>query len=178
MLRKLHRWTSFPLIVVLVLLIGTGVVLQFEEVGGLAGGEAPAAGPSPRADVDSDKSTAQLTDALARLRSAQPDFRPARIELSLAPGRETTRFAMQPRGGPALEIDHASGTVKADMNPATPLHVTMIRLHTGSAFGAAGIIAMLVGSFILLFLSISGIVLYWQMWRNRVSRGRREMFWK
>lgn len=178
MLRKLHRWTSLPLIIVLVLVIATGVVLQFEEVGGLSGEKAAATGAPPRAEADLDRSTAQLADALARLGAAQPDFRPTRIELTVTPGRESTRFAKQPRGGPFVEVDHASGAVKADMNPATPLHVTMIRLHTGAAFGAAGIIVMLLGSFVLLFLSISGIVLYWQMWRNRVGRGRREMFWK
>lgn len=178
MLRKLHRWTSFPLIIVLILVIGTGVFLQFEEVAGLAGEEAPAAVRPAQADADLNRSTAQLTDALARLEVAEPDFRPTRVELSVAPGRESTRFAMQARGGPFVEIDHASGEVRSEMNPATPLHVVMIRLHTGAAFGAAGIVVMLVGSLILLFLAGSGIVLYWQMWRNRVKRGRGELFWK
>ena len=178
MLRKLHRWTSLPLILALILVLGTGVALQLEEVAGLGGSEEGSNGRQTQAEVDLGQASQQLADALAKLESSQPDFRPTRIELSVAPGRESTRFATQPRGGPFVEVDRASGAVRAEMTPEIPLHVTLIRFHTGSAFGATGILIMLIGSLILLFLSISGIVLYWQMWRNRVKRGRSNLFWK
>ena len=181
MFRQLHRWTSLPLILFLVLMIGTGVVLQFEEIGKI-GGEAarpPAVENAANGNYPSDKAIqAQLIEAFAKAREANPDFRPKRIELTVAAGQEATRFALQPRGGPFIEVDHVNDRVKAEMNPKLPLHVLMIRLHTGSAMGAIGVWIMLAAGLILLWLAISGAYLYWQMWRNRSKIGRKAIFWK
>lgn len=181
MFRKLHRWTSLPLIIFLVLVLVTGVYLQVEEVAGLVVGEesapAPAAGvPAP--PPTSDEIAAQLATALAKAREAEPGFVPRRIELKVAPGQQSTRLAVQPRGGPFVEVDHASGQVRAEMNPEMPLHVIFIRLHTGAMLGPAGIVITFLSSLVLLFLAVSGGVLYWQMWRNRAARGRGAVFWK
>jgi uncharacterized iron-regulated membrane protein len=175
-LRQLHRWTSLPLILFLTLVLGTGVLLQFEEIGkqGESGGP-PAASTSMASD---DTIAAQLAKALAEARAGNPDFKPSRVELNIAEGRQSTRLAMQPRGGPFVEIDHVTGKVKAEMKPEMPMHVLLIRLHTGAMMGATGVWIMLVASFILLFLAISGSVLYWQMWRNRAKAGRGRVFWK
>jgi uncharacterized iron-regulated membrane protein len=177
MFRQLHRWTSLPLIIVLLLVLGTGVLLQFEEIG-KAGGQPPVQSNRPLASPTEEAIAAQLKDALAKARAEHPDFKPSRIELAIVEGRQLTRLAVQPRGGPYVEVDHAKGTVKAEMNPKMPLHVMLIRLHTGSFFGVGGVWIMLVASFILLFLAASGGVLYWQMWRNRAGRGHPKIFWK
>lgn len=184
MFRKLHRWFSLPLFLFILLVLATGVGLQIEEtIGTLAsdasGAGAPKSGPASRTpERMSDAGVqAMVGDALARARAAQPDFQPQRVELSLAPGREMARLAIQPRGGPFITVEHASGITVAEMNPRTPLHVWLIRLHTGSLGGAGGIWVMLLTSFALLFLSISGLVLYWQMWSNRKKRGRKNLFW-
>ena len=121
---------------------------------------------------------AQLDTALAKARAAEPDFVPKRIELTIEPGRQTTRLAVQPRGGPFVEVDHASGQVRAEMNPSMPIHVIFIRLHTGAMLGPFGIVIVFLSSLVLLFLAVSGGVLYWQMWRNRAGRGRKALFWK
>jgi uncharacterized iron-regulated membrane protein len=178
MFRQLHRWTSLPLIAFLLLVLATGVALQIEEVIGL-GGEAQG-GQSRGTALSTEPLTPrqQLDAALAMARKAAPEFSAKRIELSLAPGQQKTRLAVQPRGGPFVEVDHATGKVRAEMNPEMPWHVVFIRLHTGAALGPVGIILMLGASLILLFLAISGGVLYWQMWRNRAERGRRALFWK
>lgn len=180
MFRQLHRWASLPLILFLMLVLVTGVYLQVEEVAGLVGEKRE---PAPSAAVSSASLTpeqiaAQLDSALAKAHAAEPDFVPKRIELTVEPGRQSTRFAVQPRGGPFVEIDHASGQVKAEMNPEMPLHVIFIRLHTGAMMGPAGIVIVFLSSLVLLFLAVSGGVLYWQMWRNRAGRGRGAVFWK
>ena len=188
MFRQLHRWPSLPLIVFLLLVLVTGVYLQVEEVAGLAGeaSGAPSAAGAPAAPLTSEQIAAQLDSALAKAREAEPDFVPGRIELTVEPGRQITRLAVQPRGGPFVEVDHAGGAVRADMNPPMPLHAPLspagvhdvIRLHTGAILGPAGIVIMFVSSLVLLFLAVSGGVLYWQMWRNRAGRGRGALFWK
>lgn len=178
MLRQLHRWTSLPLILFLMLVLGTGVVLQFEELGKLGGADRSPPASASTAMLSDEAIVAQLNDALAKARQAQPDFKPTRIELNIAEGRQSTRFAKQPRGGPFVEVDHAKGSVKAEMKPPMSLHVILIRLHTGSMAGAAGVWIMLLASLVLMFLAVSGVWLYWQMWRNRVKAGRGGLFWK
>lgn len=180
MFRQLHRWTSLPLILFLMLVLVTGVYLQIEEVAGLVGGKAggPPAASNPVAPLTSEQIAAQLDEAIAKARAAEPDFVPKRIELTIEPGRQATRFAVQPRGGPFVEVDHASGEVRAEMNPELPWHVIFIRLHTGAMLGPAGIVIVFLSSLVLLFLAVSGGVLYWQMWRNRAGRGRGALFWK
>ncbi|MEZ5742832.1 MAG: PepSY domain-containing protein [Sphingomonadaceae bacterium] len=177
MFRQLHRWTSLPLILFLLLVTATGVLLQFEELEHL-GGEERGAPPETTAMPADAAIAAQLSNALAKAREAEPEFRPTRIELGIVEGRQTTRLAAQPRGGPFVEVDHASGKVRAEMNPEMPLHVILIRLHTGSLFGGFGIVVILLSSLVLLFLAVSGAVLYWQMWTNRKSRGMPKLFWK
>lgn len=180
MFRQLHRWASLPLILFLLLVLVTGVYLQVEEVAGLAGeetGGSPAAGTAA-APLTPEQIAAQLDEAIARARAAEPDFVPKRIELTIEPGRQATRLAVQPRGGPFVEVDHAGGQVKAEMNPSIPLHVIFIRLHTGAMLGPFGIVIVFLSSLVLLFLAVSGGVLYWQMWRNRAGRGRGAPFWK
>ena len=180
MFRQLHRWTSLPLILFLMLVLVTGVYLQVEEVAGLAGEEAgdPSAASTPAAPLTPEQIAAQLDDAIAKARATEPDFVPKRIELTIEPSQQSTRLAVQPRGGAFVEVDHASGQVKAEMNPSIPLHVIFIRLHTGAMLGPFGIVIVFLSSLVLLFLAVSGGVLYWQMWRNRAGRGRGALFWK
>ena len=178
MFRQLHRWTSLPLILFLFLVLGTGVVLQFEELGKLGGADRGPPASAGTAMPSDEAIAAQLTDALGKARQAQPDFRPTRIELNIAEGRLSTRLAKQPRGGPFVEVDHAKGSVKAELKPPMSMHVILIRLHTGSIAGAVGVWIMLLSSLVLLFLAISGGWLYWQMWRNRARAGSPSLFWK
>lgn len=178
MLRKLHRWTSIPLILFLLLVLGTGVVLQFEELGKIGGPDGGAPSSIGATSPSNEAIAAQLADALAKAQKAQPDFKPNRIELTIAENQQATRFAVQPRGGPFVEVDHINGKVKAEMKPEMPLHVILIRLHTGSIGGVVGVWIMLLSSLVLMFLAVSGIWLYWQMWRNRVKMGRSSLFWK
>lgn len=179
MFRQLHRWASLPLILFLMLVLVTGVYLQIEEVAGLAGeASEPAPAAAPAKPLTPEQIAAQLAAAIAKAREAEPDFSPRRIELTIEPGQQVTRLAVQPRGGAYVEVDHASGEVKSEMNPEMPLHVIFIRLHTGAMLGTAGILIVFVSSLVLLFLAVSGGVLYWQMWRNRAGRGRGALFWK
>lgn len=182
MFRKLHRWFSLPLCLFIVLVLATGVALQVEETLATLGGDeerGPDAsqGPAPAPLTDAEIE-ALVGIALAQSRSAEPDFRPSRIEVDLTPGRESSRLAMQPRGGPFVIVDHATGETTAVMNPTMPLHVWFIRLHTGGVAGPLGIWIMLFTSLALMFLAVSGLVLYYQMWANRKQRGRGKLFWK
>ncbi|MXP45766.1 PepSY-associated TM helix domain-containing protein [Allopontixanthobacter sediminis] len=182
MFRKLHRWFSLPLCLFVVLVLLSGVALQVEEtIGIFEGGEesspvASQTAPPVERLTDAEIRT-MVGEALSKSKEQQPDFRATRIELDITPGREFTRLAVQPRGGPYVTVDRASGETDANMNPAVPMHVWFIRLHTGTLAGPLGILIMLVTSLALMFLAVSGLVLYYQMWANRKNRGRRKLFW-
>lgn len=182
MFRKLHRWFSLPLFLFILIVLATGVALQIEEMLGTLGGEgdgppAVAQGQAPEPLGDA-QIQALVGDALEKGRKAEPDFRPTRVDIDLSPGAEITRLGLQPRGGPFINVDHNTGEIFAVMEPSPPLHVWLIWIHTGSVAGPAGIWIMLFTSFALMFLAVSGLVLYYQMWKNRKKRGKSELFWK
>lgn len=183
MFRKLHRWTSLPLVIFLILVSATGVALQVEELvkhwdHGWFGGQSEEKPKLAAAPMTQEQINKQLSDAITKAKAAHPDFTPSRIELNIGGGAHKTRLAQQPRGGPYIEIDHATGAVKAELKPQTPIHAILIRLHTGSMGGKAGLWVIFAASLIMLFLSVSGAVLYWQMWKNRAGRGMKDIFWK
>ncbi len=51
-------------------------------------------------------------------------------------------------------------------------------IHRGDFFGLTGRITSLIAGLSMAYLSISGIVMYWTMWRKRRGTGRPAFFWK
>lgn len=55
---------------------------------------------------------------------------------------------------------------------------TFHHLHSGETFGLAGEIIVLLSGVALVFFSISGLWMYYQMWENRKARGlKKGIFW-
>ena len=175
MIRKWHRWVSLPLILVLALAIVTGIALQVEELDHIGGEGRPA--PTVSTLPEDAVVLAELERALVAARQADPNFAAQRIELNYAEDKPVAKFVITPRGGASVEVDLASGIAQAKAAPPASFHGVMIRLHTGQYFGATGIILIMAAGLVLLFLAISGGLLYFQMWRNRRSRGKSLIFW-
>jgi len=52
-------------------------------------------------------------------------------------------------------------------------------LHSGESFGPLGVLIATLASFAMIFFAFSGLWLYYQMWRNRSTRGVKPgWFWK
>lgn len=51
-------------------------------------------------------------------------------------------------------------------------------VHRGDFFGVMGQMVSLLSGLAMIYLSISGIVLYIAMWRKRAQSGRKTLFWK
>ncbi len=51
-------------------------------------------------------------------------------------------------------------------------------LHSGETFGPVGTVISILSGFALMFFAVSGLWMYWQMWRRRVAGGRREVLWR
>ena len=55
----------------------------------------------------------------------------------------------------------------------------MHHLHSGEAFGPAGMVIGFLSGLALLFFAFSGLWMYFQMWRGRSARGAKpRWFWK
>ena len=175
MIRKWHRWVSLPLILVLALAIVTGIALQVEELDHIGGDGrvTPTVSTLPKDAVV----LAELERALVAARQANPNFAAQRIELNYAEDKPVAKFLITPRGGASVEVDLASSIAQAKAAPPASFHGFIIRLHTGQYFGATGIILVMAAGLALLFLAVSGGLLYFQMWRNRRSRGKSLIFW-
>ncbi len=176
MIRLIHRWISFPLILFLFLVTATGVVLQVEELGeiGGGGGQPPATSAIP-ADAEL---AALVTTATAAARSSRADFPAQNLLLDFSGGKQKARFGITPRGGASIEVDLRSGATKVIDKPRPSLHGFMVQLHTGRMFGPIGLIVMGVVSLIFLVLTVTGFIVYLDMWRRRKVAGKTELFWK
>ncbi len=177
MMRQIHRWVSFPLILFLFVVTATGVVLQVEELGGIGGSDAPAR-PTVSALPGDAELAAMVQSAAAKARAAQADFPAQTVTLDFSRGAQKARFAVTPRGGPSIEVDMKSGATKVQATPPTSLHGLMIQLHTGRTLGAFGLIVIAICSLVFLVLTITGFIVYLQMWQRRRGLGKAGMFWK
>lgn len=176
MMRKIHRWISFPLILFLMLVTGSGVILQYQELGELVEPERPK--PTATALPEDALLLAQVQKALDAARKAKADFPAQRLDLDFSGGDGKARFGVSPRGGPSIEVNMQSGEAKVEMQPKPNLHVQMIQLHTGKMFGPAGLVIMGLVSLIFLVLTVTGFLVYFNMWRRRKSAGKGGLFWK
>jgi uncharacterized iron-regulated membrane protein len=176
MIRQIHRWVSFPLIIFLFLVTATGVVLQLQETGEVFEGERPT--PTASALPTDAELLAQVQKALIAARVVKADFPAQRLELDFSRGDAKARFAMSPRGGPAITVDMKSGKAEMVAAPKPNLHVTMIQLHTGKMFGPVGLIIVMLVSIIFLVLTVTGFIVYLDMWKRRRAANKTGLFWK
>jgi uncharacterized iron-regulated membrane protein len=176
MMRQYHRWFSFPLILFLFLVTVTGVVLQGEEVAGTL--EPRPAAPKVSALPSDADLIAQVQKALASARSAKPDFAAQQLTLDFSKGQAKARFGVQPRGGPSIDVDLKTGETKVQTAPKPSLHVTMIQLHTGRMFGPFGLAVMMLVSLVFLVLTVTGFIVYYDMWKRRRAARKTGFFWK
>jgi uncharacterized iron-regulated membrane protein len=50
-------------------------------------------------------------------------------------------------------------------------------IHRGDFFGLTGRFMSLIAGLVMTYLSVSGIIMYWNMWSKRRAQGRRGFFW-
>ena len=54
----------------------------------------------------------------------------------------------------------------------------MIQWHSGKAIGPVGVLLVFVSGIALVVLSVTGGIVYYDMWRRRKSAGKTGLFWK
>jgi uncharacterized iron-regulated membrane protein len=178
--RKWHRWLGFPAALFLLFAATTGIAVAFTEFFGEDEAlrertrdlVSPVTFASPAAAWSEPVARAFAT-GLVRAGRAPVD----RILVQLKGDRPTvTIFTGKPEGGEdrKLVFDARSGQLLS--SEAYADKPFLYRLHSGEAFGDGGLIGAMLWGLGLVVLTVSGLVIYAQMWRPNL-RGIRRVFW-
>ncbi|WP_206243909.1 PepSY-associated TM helix domain-containing protein [Novosphingobium terrae] len=191
MWRTWHRAISLVSALFIILVAATGTWLGFESSYHVF---AMHHGPQPdTASPLSDTQIRSMTSAtLTAFREKEPEtpIRVLRVRL----------YATMPQGGvvagsgPAFDGEpHAvlfntrTGKVATLGEPEYPVsgfplgtqvHEDIKHLHSGMLLGLSGRAMNLLAGLALIWLSVSGMVMYWQMYAKRRQSGRNALFWK
>lgn len=184
MWRSLHRGVSLAAAVFLIAIAFSGTFLGFESVWHTF----------VQVDFRFDAS-APLTDRQvhAIAAAALRDFRQAEPVTPLKALRVRIYGGMQQgmivTGGAATrqvvyDTDH--GTVATLFEPGYPvsgfpfgtqMHEDIKHFHSGDMFGLPARLMNLLGGLALVYLAVSGIVMYVQLWRRRKNNGKAALLW-
>jgi uncharacterized iron-regulated membrane protein len=178
--RRWHRWIGFPAALFLLFVAVTGILVAgtefFGEEEALREATRDLASPvslrsSPA--VWTQPIARALTTASQRLGNARVD----RITLEFKGDHpRVTIFTGKPTGGEdrKVVVDARSGNLVAVEEYADKPFIH--RLHSGEAFGDGGLVVAMLWGLTLIVLTVSGLVIYFQM-RRRNQTGIRRFFW-
>lgn len=190
LLRRWHRWVSTLLGLFLLVMAGTGALLQsqflihgFPPAGGGPADFAASSGATG-SGVPPGAAAADVARVLAVIAQRFPH---ARIESLQLAQRGPATLATLTLDGVAqpVAIDAATGREVPLSLPAAPpagkldmeIHQLAFDIHTGQLFHLPGEIMTLLCGLSLLFLAGSGIWLLVRMYLQRFRTGKRGVFW-
>ncbi|WP_164975680.1 PepSY domain-containing protein [Sphingobium fluviale] len=178
--RRWHRWLGVVAGVLLVLMAGTGVLLQIDEVGGFSEKARQAAaarrGPVPPLDMVG-------LSARVELLSGGRAVEMLRLESRKGAPIAVVQFAGAER---PVQIDLETGAQKPGSDAPKPggstiekIRLLVLMLHTLGIAGMAGHVVGGVAGVLMAVLGGTGLWIWWIMRRERVRRGTRATwFWK
>jgi uncharacterized iron-regulated membrane protein len=178
--RKWHRWVAFPATIFLIWAAATGLTVAFTEFFG----EAEALREATRdlvSPVTSASPEAAWRDAIGRAITVVNDSAPSapidKITVQFKGDHPTvTVFTGKPGGGEDRQfvVDATSGHLdKVESYKDKPL---INRLHSGEAFGDGGLVVAMFWALALLFLSVTGLIIYLRI-RKPNAVGLEKIFW-
>lgn len=189
MWRKIHRWVSIIAAAYLLNMAATGALLAWDEWSlRLPGGNLSpavrlaAANPQPLPDVNL---AAAAQTAYRAAQALAPDAPMTALRMNVARGvlQGVAEFGGAYPG--RITVRAADGArLSGPPGPTTPdaaiaYHQMLKRLHRGDFIGSfSGRYLSIIAGCCLLFLSISGLVMYGDLLRLRWQRGNRQWFWR
>jgi uncharacterized iron-regulated membrane protein len=192
--RTLHRWASVISIIVVVSLSITGTLLAINSVGvpihqwlhPTHGGPNPFEGDysTPLRDSELSAMTAATLTAFHR---ARPDTGIKVLRLRYFSGFQQGIVVADDRDTSQLVYNTATGAPMGLSEKGYPdlgfpfgweWNQRLKRIHRGDIFGMGGRWLVTLSALAVVYLSISGIVLYCQAWLRRYRSGRRALLWK
>lgn len=201
--RSLHRWISVTSAVFLVVVALSGAWLAVESLGmGIymanmraarpAGSAGPPPGPRPilpggiSALNDAD-APSMLSTTLSSYQSLMPDTPIRVVRLRVFGGMQQGVIVTGEDEADQVVFNAVTGARASMTEPGYPevgfpfgweAHQIAKKVHRGDYFGMSGRWADLFAGLALIYLSISGVVMYVDMWKKRKKIGRSGLLWK
>lgn len=184
MWRSLHRIVSLGAAVFLVAIAFSGTFLGFESVWHTF----------VKIDFEADATTPMTDDqvrsiaaaGLAAFRKAEPDTPIKVIRARIYGGMKQGMIVTGGASTRQIVYDTDHGTVATLYEPGYPVsgfpfgtqvHEDIKHFHSGDLFGLPARFMNLLGGLALVYLSVSGVVMYAQLWRRRRSNGKSSLLW-
>lgn len=174
-MRRYHRWVSFPLIIFLLAVIGTGIYLQAVEI--IHEAESGEQEPLERTAPDRSDIVTAVDQALEIAERDKADFPLQKVEISFDGQSYEAKALTNRRVGPSLSIDGASGETKFVERPPRTIRTIFILLHSGKYYGMTGLIIIMLASIVLMVLCVTGLWVYIDMYRRRRKANKTGLFW-
>lgn len=193
--RSLHRWVSVTSAVFLLVVALSGLWLAVESLSfGIyiaTHGPPPGAMPSPpKSSItplnDADVAAMAKTTLMA-YRTAQPDIPARAVRLRVYAGMPQGVVVTGADEAEQLVFNASSGRRASQTEPGYPetgfpfgwqAHQIAKQVHRGDFIGLSGRWMDLFAGLAMIYLSISGVVMYVDMWKKRRSIGRHGLVWK
>ena len=181
-MRTIHRWISICGAIFLLVVGTTGVVLQVQK---LLGGESE----EREREAGADKVIGGLTTSTANSEYAVLLSRTLEAARVRAPGQPVASVELrlggeEPQGvvtlpgepGRQITVDARDGKItKDEKHEAESL---ILRIHSGEILGEPGVVLGVLWGLALVALSVTGLVVYLDMYtRRRKARGKTGIFW-
>lgn len=189
--RSCHRWISVAAAAFLLVVAVTGTLLSIDSFClGLYRAMHGTMPPGMSRDASSPLQDAQLPSMLDRTLVAFRDRHGAtpvkvlrlRIYAGMPQGaivggsEETRQFVFNARTGDAATATEA-GYPFMGFPFGWREHELVKQIHRGDILGLPGRAMDLLAGLALIFLSVSGLIMYLDLWRRRALAGRRNVFW-
>ena len=173
-MRQIHRWISLVAALFLLIVATTGVILQVQRLTGEDEDRDREARTAVAMPLDAYAPMLAKTLAVAHARA--PSRPIASIELQLAgeepkgvvtfPGEPGRQITVDPRDGKLL---------KDEEHEAESL---ILRIHSGEILGEPGVVLGVFWGSALVLLSITGFIVYLELYRRRrKASGKNGLFW-
>lgn len=191
--RKLHRWIALAASVPVIWLTVSGLMLSLDNVG--ANYHQMMTGPRAPGAFDGDQSS-PITDAaivpmarttLAAFAREHPGVAAKVVRLRYFVGYPQGAVVAADANTSQNVFNAQTGKRMTMWEPGYPdlsfptgwqLHQELKQFHRGDLFGMGGRWLALLGGLSLCYLSISGCVMYLQLYRRRRQSGRKRWIWK
>lgn len=196
--RWLHRWISVAASIMLVWLVITGLLLSLDNVGAptmrmLSGAGNPAKQSVNPFDGDfstplQDSELAPMTQAtLSAFRTQEPGTSIKVLRLRyfagysqgvvVAADADTSQLVFNTHTRARMSMSE-KGYPPVGFPSGWEWHQKLKKLHRGDFFGMTGRWLDSLGALALLYMVISGAVMYAQLWARRAQGGHKEIVWK
>ncbi|MFT4075763.1 MAG: PepSY-associated TM helix domain-containing protein [Asticcacaulis sp.] len=191
--RDLHRWTAIGAGLLVVWITLTGLALSVDNFSAFVLGQinGPPKGIDPFAgDWSSPMSDSELPamtrTTLAAFQAAEPGTGIKVLQLRhfavyaqgvvVANDRNTSQRVFNAANG-QRQLMSEPGYPKLGFPFGWEWHQRMKQLHRGDYFGLPGRWLDTIGALAMVYLTLSGLVMYVQLWQRRQKQGRKALIW-